>query len=96
MPDNAEFVVIKGSGTRTVKGNVTVMPAEPKAGYEWDTSRLESDGIITIKPSATGINGVNTETNAGAAVYDLQGRKINKASNGVFIVNKKKKIIINK
>lgn len=95
MPDNAEFVVIKGSGTRTVKGNVTVMPAEPKAGYEWDTSRLESDGIITIKPSATGINGVNTETNAGAAVYDLQGRKINKASNGVFIVNKKK-IIINK
>lgn len=95
MPDNAEFVVIKGNGTRTINGNVTVMPAEPKAGYEWDTSRLASEGVITIKKSATGINDINAEQNAGATVYDLQGRKINNASRGIFIVNKKK-IIINK
>ena len=95
IPGNAEFAVIKGDGHRIVKGNVTILPATPRVGYEWDTSRLASDGVITITKSATGIDGTRADGNTNTAMYDLQGRKVRKASRGVYIVNKKK-ILVNR
>ncbi len=76
IPDDAELTVIKGSGKRTVTGSVTVLPKYPKSGYVWDTSRLASEGIITIAPDATAIPTVNADDLSDKDVYDLQGRKV--------------------
>lgn len=88
IPDDAEFVVIKGSGKRTVSGQVTVLPERPKAGYLWDTSRLASEGVITIKADATAIKNVNLTDNEGKVVFDLSGRKVDVVrKSGVYIVD---------
>lgn len=92
IPDNAEFVVLKGSGKRTVTGNVTVLPERPKDGYIWDTSRLASDGIISVTIDDA-IESISVSDLGNASVYDLQGRRINHPSKGLYIVNGKKKLV---
>ena len=42
---------------------------------------------------ANGIDGVNADSNKGTVVYDLQGRRVNKLSKGLYIVNGKKVIL---
>ena len=42
---------------------------------------------------ASGIDGVNAGSNKGTVVYDLQGRRVNKLSKGLYIVNGKKVIL---
>ncbi len=74
MPDDAEFTVLKGTGKRTVSGAVTVLPETPKDGYEWDTSRLASEGILTIKPLPDNMEKVEVRQTVDS--YDLSGRKI--------------------
>ena len=46
--------------------------------------------VITFDDDVTAINGVNAAVRNGAAVYDLQGRRVNNATKGVYIVNGKK------
>ena len=41
----------------------------------------------------TGINAVNAAAQNGAAVYDLQGRRVSNATKGVYIVNGKKVLV---
>ena len=41
---------------------------------------------------ANGIDGVSTDSNNGQVIYDLQGRRVNKLSKGLYIVNGKKVI----
>ncbi|MBQ8277716.1 MAG: hypothetical protein IJY00_04650 [Bacteroidaceae bacterium] len=41
---------------------------------------------------ANGIDGVNADSNNGQVIYDLQGRRVNKLSKGLYIVNGKKVI----
>ncbi len=41
----------------------------------------------------TGINAVNAAAQNGAAVYDLQGRRVSAAAKGVYIVNGKKVLV---
>ena len=45
--------------------------------------------VVTVSFTETGISSVNTEVQ-NAAAYDLQGRRVQKAENGVFIINGKK------
>jgi hypothetical protein len=39
---------------------------------------------------ATGINEIRSNTNASSAIYDLQGRRVNVAHKGIYIINGKK------
>lgn len=88
IPDDAEFVVLKGTGKRTVSGKVTVLPEQPKAGYVWDTSRLASEGIITIKVDATAIKNVNLDDTTNKTIFDLSGRKIDVIKkSGIYIID---------
>lgn len=88
MADDAEFQVIKGTGKRTVSGNVTILPERPKAGYKWDTSRLASDGVITIKEDATAIKTMSIDDISNKTIYDLSGRRINTVTkSGIYIVD---------
>lgn len=91
MPDNAEFTILKGSGKRTVTGTVTVLPSQPKPGFMWDTSRLASEGIITIAPDPTAIHSLGASDPKSDIITDLSGRRISQAkSPGVYIINGKK------
>ncbi len=88
ISDDAELVVLKGSGKRTVSGTVTILPEQPKEGYVWDTSRLASEGIITIKEDLTAIRSVSFNDVLGKEIYDLSGRKLDAVkAPGIYIVN---------
>lgn len=94
IPDDAEFAVIAGTGTRTVTGEVTIIPAQPKEGWLWDTSLLASKGVLSIKPDPdTAIIDIETVKSGRATVYDLQGRIVNSPTAGVYIIEGKKYIV---
>lgn len=95
IPDDTEFVVIKGTGKRSVTGNVTVMPERPKDGWKWDASDLASKGILRIVPDPTAILTVNADELDDAVVYDLMGCRVNVVkTTGIYIVNGKKVRIV--
>lgn len=95
IPDDSEFVVIKGSGKRSVTGTVTVMPERPKDGWKWDTSDLASKGILRIVPDPTAILTVNADELDNTVVYDLMGCRVDVVKmTGIYIVNGKKVRIV--
>ncbi len=93
IPDDAELVVIKGTGKRTVTGAVSVLPERPKEGYVWDTSRLASDGVITIKADVTAVQSIDVDNIGDTVVYDLQGRRVNNPTRGLYIIDGKKVMV---
>ena len=94
LPDGAELSVIKGSGKRTVVGPVTIVPSQPKEGYRWDTSRLASEGIISIKPTADGIEETSVkEDKENSYYYDMAGHKTSAPNKGLYIKNTKKILV---
>lgn len=48
---------------------------------------------LTIDPTLTNINSAKANTNAKSSIYTISGVKVNKASQGVFIINGKKAIV---
>lgn len=90
LRDDAEITVLKGTGKRTVSGTVTILPATPKAGYVWDTTRLASDGVITLAPDLTGLQTLTVDEARTATVYDLNGRPVAHPTTGIYIVNGQK------
>ncbi len=48
---------------------------------------------IVFDDEVTGINAVNAGIASGAAVYDLQGRRVSNAQKGIYIVNGKKVLV---
>lgn len=85
-----DYEVFKGDGTVQLIGEPTFVPETPMVGYKWDTSALESDGVIRIVKDASGIDGVEAGEE-GQEVYDLSGVRRNAtAERGIYIVNGKK------
>ena len=65
------------------------MPEVPKAGFIWDTSELESAGIIKIipDPNATAISEINADPK-NHVIYDMSGRRLNSINgHGIFIID---------
>lgn len=48
---------------------------------------------LTVDPTLTGINNAKADANAKNSIYTISGVKVNKASQGVFIINGKKAIV---
>ena len=48
---------------------------------------------LTVDPTLTSINSAKANTNAKNNIYTISGMKVNKASQGVFIINGKKEIV---
>ena len=91
LPDDAEITVMRGTGKRTVTGTVTILPEQPKEGFAWDTSRLASEGIITLKEAPTAVSTIEAEGTENGAIYDLSGRRVASIEkHGTYIVNGKK------
>ncbi len=93
--DNAVIKVFTGSGGITLSGELTITPSVPKAGWMWDTSRLVSEGVISVVPDPVGIGAVNNGSHSdGNLIYDIDGRPVkNVSSSGVYIINGEKRTV---
>ena len=86
--DDSELKIFTGAGAINISGTPTILPAEPKAGWKWDISRLASEGILAIVPDPVAIGGISADQLEGAVVYDLEGRRVGKVTvSGTYIVN---------
>lgn len=92
LPDNATITILKGSGLRTVTGQVTIVPEQPKEGWKWDVSQLASKGTISLVPDPTGIQETRAKS-AAATIYNLSGSRVNHATQGLYIINGNKTLI---
>ncbi|MBQ9637628.1 MAG: hypothetical protein IJV36_07050 [Prevotella sp.] len=89
-PDRT-YQVFTGNGTITLSGTPTFEPAIPMQGYVWDYSLLTTEGIISIQPDPTHVQGIwNENADAETPVYDLQGRKHDAPQRGINITKGKK------
>ena len=81
--------VFTGTGTITINGDITMVPATPKAGYAWDTSALATEGIIRVVADPTGIRQITADNlTADDVVYDLAGHRLTVITRaGLYIVN---------
>lgn len=89
LPDT-EFRIFTGKGAITLSGEVTILPASPCAGYEWDASTLATDGTIRIVAS-TGIDHVDADDVHSDLIYDIKGNKIERINaSGLYIIDNQK------
>jgi hypothetical protein len=82
---------IKAEGV-TVKVNGEAITADETTGIF--TVTVSADTEISIEGEASAINEINA-ANAAAAegIYDLQGRRVARAANGIYIINGQKTIV---
>ena len=68
-----------------------------RCGFNWEQQSATATELcirhIKSLAEATGISGLDTQSKADGAIYDLSGRKINTAKKGVVIENGKKIIV---
>ena len=79
---NGEFAGITTGNSFAIsidaeKDKLTIRAANPRGGF----------GKAKPVTGTTGINKVNADTNAKLTIYDLQGRRVEKATRGIYIVN---------
>ena len=86
-----EFGIFNVEGSITLSGEPTMIPAIPAEGMEWDYSDLKENGTIKVKVS-TSIDEIKAD-NGPDVIYDLLGRKVEKAKKGIYIINNKKQIV---
>lgn len=88
-----ELRLFTGDGTLTISGDITLQPERPAAGLLWDTSRLATEGVLSVATDPTGIGSVE-QTTAPAAIYDLGGRRHDSATQpGIYVVDGRKRVI---
>lgn len=87
--EGAELKIFTGDGEVSITGEVTLLPATPKAGYLWDTSALATEGIIRVVPDPVGIRELSVENlTEEDVIYDLAGRRVKTITRaGAYIVN---------
>lgn len=68
---------------------------EIPTGYFIDANNKDIEGVTLkyIVKNSTGIEEVETETGMTGIIYDLQGRKVENLSKGIYIVNGKKVLV---
>ena len=70
--------------------NIATAEYHEYAAY-WAISNGTKAVLVKINfVTATAINGVEADTNKAEVIYDLAGRRINKAQKGIYIINGKK------
>lgn len=79
---NGEFAGITTGSSFAIsidaeKDKLTIRAANPRGGF----------GKAKHVTGTTGINKLNADTNAKLTIYDLQGRRVEKATRGIYIVN---------
>ena len=98
----ADNVLVLGIGETSSKVGF-YLPATGSTGLRSNSAYIPVSALDGVNPAnglkfnfggvASGIDGVNADSNKGTVVYDLQGRRVNKLSKGLYIVNGKKVIL---
>lgn len=95
-----EMTVFNGTEVALTVGNgqkVVVKNGEDVVSPDEDGKYLvtvNGDTALSIKKSAeVGVKEISVEAAADAAIYDLQGRRVNKAGKGLYIINGKKTLL---
>jgi autotransporter-associated beta strand protein len=93
IANNTEFTLFSNISSSNISGTgfVSIEPAVPSATQKWDTTKLLSDGIITVRNNnwTDGIDDINKEDKL-SNIYDLNGIRMNHIGHGFYIVNNKK------
>ena len=88
VDDSTVFKIFK-AGSTSGTGFVEIIPAAPGGkGQEWDTSRLMTEGVLTVKLSSDAIQGIPMD-GKDAPKWKLNGMPT-KDEKGIFIQNGKK------
>ena len=89
LKEGDELTVFTVNGKHT--GEV-IVKAEAVDGtaYEFDTTRLLTDGVICVKSVITGIEEIVNGKSSNSKVFDLQGHHVQTPKRGIFIQNGKK------
>lgn len=82
------YVAADGSGMHSVKSTATI----PALRGAWEDIVASSNLRIAIE-TPTGIQYIGTADEVFGNTYDLQGRQVQEAHNGVFVVNGKKQFV---
>lgn len=81
--DDQEFVLF--TGTLSGTGFTTIEPARPSATQVWDTTQLLTTGRLYVRSDGAGLVGVVSDVKSSAPMFDLQGRRLTSASQGLYI-----------
>ena len=98
----ADNVLVLGTGATGSKVGF-YLPATGSTGLRSNSAYIPVSALDGVSAAnglkfnfggvANGIDGVKADSNKGTVVYDLQGRRVNKLSKGLYIVNGKKVIL---
>ena len=98
----ADNVLVLGIGGSSSKVGF-YLPATGSTGLRSNSAYIPVSELDGVNPAnglkfnfggvANGIDGVKADSNKGTVIYDLQGRRVNKLSKGLYIVNGKKVIL---
>lgn len=91
IADDQEFTIFD-LATATVSGTgfTTILPEVPSGTQYWDTKELLTTGKIYVRNNKTYIDGVNADTEKDAPKYDINGRRVEGETKGLYIQNGKK------
>ncbi len=91
IADDQEFTIFD-LATATVSGTgfTTILPEVPSGTQYWDTKELLTTGKIYVRNNKTSIDGVNADTEKDAPKYDINGRRVEGETKGLYIQNGKK------
>ncbi|MDE5551439.1 MAG: hypothetical protein K2I99_08870, partial [Bacteroidaceae bacterium] len=87
--DGAVLKVFTGEGEGSIDGDITMVPAQPREGYLWDTSALATEGVIRVVADPVGIRELSVENLADDdVIYDLSGHRVKTIAHaGLYVVN---------
>ncbi len=95
-------VLVLGTGSTGAKVGF-YLPADASTGLRSNSAYIPVSALDGVNPAnglkfnfggvANGIDGVNADSDKSDVIYDLQGRRVNKFSKGLYIVNGKKVIL---
>lgn len=84
-------LVLAGENQSVVLKNFTI--SVKKLSHERGDGGTDPGEEVNPNEPVTGISQIVVESNGHKAIFDLQGRRVNKAGKGVYIINGKKKVV---
>ena len=84
-------LVLAGENQSVVLKNFTI--SVKKLSHERGDGGTDPGEEVNPNEPVTGISQIVVEGNGHKAIFDLQGRRVNKAGKGVYIINGKKKVV---
>ena len=91
---DVDYQIFSADGGITLSGDITFDPEVPMDGYLWDTSSLESDGILRVIADPVSVRSVSADAGDDGDIFDLSGRRVgNPSAGGIYIIGNQKVMV---